>query len=304
MNLLVKTVEKPRRGAVLASGIQQAPVKAFMDDLTIMARSFPEGRRILEDLFKIIAGARMEFKPAKSRIIVLRKGRVHDQFHFRIGEDLIPTVSERPIKSLGKWFRVELNDRESVKEMLGQAEAWMRAVDRSGLPGRFKLWGYQHGVLPRLLWPLLMYEVPLTTVEALERRINTFLRRWLSVPKSLSSIGLYSSRSKLQLPLTSVVEEFKVAKARQVIILCDSRDQLVRQADTIIHTGQKWSASRAVADAEARLCHKDIVGMVNQGRLGLGIITRARWRDANAKGRCSLVQEQLRCRVGKRGQQP
>jgi len=47
-NLLVKSVEKPRRGAVLASGIQQAPVKAFVDDLTIMARSFPEGRWILE----------------------------------------------------------------------------------------------------------------------------------------------------------------------------------------------------------------------------------------------------------------
>lgn len=35
-------------------------------------------------------------------------------------------------------------------------------------------------------------------------------------------------------------------------------------------------------------------GMVNQGRLGLGVITRARWRDANAKGRRSLVQEELR----------
>jgi len=77
----------------------------------------------------------MEFKPAKSMSIVLRKGHIQDQFRFRIGEDLIPTVSERPIKSLGKLFRAELNDPESVKEMLGQAEAWMRAFNRSGLPG-------------------------------------------------------------------------------------------------------------------------------------------------------------------------
>jgi len=73
----------------------------------------------------------------------------------------------------------------------------------------------------------VLYEVPLTTVEALERRINTFLRRWLSVPKSLSSIGLYSSGSKLKLPVTSIFEEFKVAKAWQVLMLCDSSDQLV-----------------------------------------------------------------------------
>lgn len=55
MNLLVKTVEKPRRGVVLSSGVQQAPVKAFMDDIIITARSVPEGRWILEDLGRITA---------------------------------------------------------------------------------------------------------------------------------------------------------------------------------------------------------------------------------------------------------
>lgn len=40
--------------------------------------------------------------------------------------------------------------------------------------------------------------------------------------------------------------------------------------------------------------HEDIVGAVNQGRLGLGVITRARWKDASAKGHRSLVQEELR----------
>ena len=31
-------------------------------------------------------------------------------------------VQEKPVKSLGKWYRADLNDRESVKEMLIQAE--------------------------------------------------------------------------------------------------------------------------------------------------------------------------------------
>lgn len=31
--------------------------------------------------------------------------------------------------------------------------------------GKNKAWGYQHGVLPRLLWPLLVYEIPISTVE-------------------------------------------------------------------------------------------------------------------------------------------
>lgn len=46
---------------------------------------------------------------------------------------------------------------------------------------KYKAWGYQHGVLPRLLWPLLIYELQVS----------------------------------LQLPITSVLEEFKAAKTRQ-----------------------------------------------------------------------------------------
>lgn len=90
-----------------------------------------------------------------------------------------------------------------------------------------------------------------------------------------------------------MIKQFKVAKAQQVM-WHDSRDQKVCQAVITVQTGRKWSASRAAAEAEARPRHKDIVGAVNQGRLGLGVITRARWKDASAKGRHKLVQEELR----------
>lgn len=52
---------------------------AFMDDL-ITARSVPEGRWILEDLIKRTSWAKMEFKPAKSRSLVLKRGHVQDRF--------------------------------------------------------------------------------------------------------------------------------------------------------------------------------------------------------------------------------
>ena len=40
-----------------------------------------------------------------------------------------------------------------------------------------KAWIYQHGTQPRLLWPLLMYQVPLIIVEGFERTISQFLCR-------------------------------------------------------------------------------------------------------------------------------
>lgn len=294
MNLLVKSAEKLRRGAVLASGIQQIPIRAFMDDLTITAKSVPEGRWILEDLVELTDWARMDFKPEKSRSLVLRKGRIQDRFRFKIKDTIIPTVLERPVKSLGKWYRADLNDKQSVREMIIQVDTWMTSLEKSGLPGKYKAWGYQHGVLPRLLWPLLVYEVPISTVEGLERRINTYLRRWLGVPRSFCSIGLYSTGSKLQLPVTSVVEEYKATKTRQAMMLRDSKDERVRQAGIVVRTGRKWSASRALTEAEDRLHHADIVGTVAVGRLGLGCSTRISWKKADPKERRGMVQREVR----------
>lgn len=87
---------------MLSNGIQQVPIRAFMDGLTITARSVPKGRWILE-VVEITKVARMEFKPSKSRSLVLRRGCVQDHYRFKISKDVIPTVQEKPVKILGRW---------------------------------------------------------------------------------------------------------------------------------------------------------------------------------------------------------
>ena len=47
----------------------------------------------------------------------------------------------------------DIEDIESVKEMGKQATEWMKKVE----------WCDQHGVLPRLPWPLLVYMLCLCT---------------------------------------------------------------------------------------------------------------------------------------------
>ncbi|KAK0147668.1 hypothetical protein N1851_012858 [Merluccius polli] len=169
----------------------------------------------------------------------------------------------------------------------------MTSLEKSSLPSKYKALGYQHGVLPRLLWPLLVYEVPISTVERLERKM-TYLRRWLGIPRSFCSIGLYSTGSKLQLPVASVVEEYKATKTHKAMMLRDSQDARVPQADIEVGTGRKWSASRALREAEDHLQHADIVGSVAKGRLGLGCSTRVSLVKANPKERCGMVQREVR----------
>ncbi|KAL6469714.1 hypothetical protein MHYP_G00208330 [Metynnis hypsauchen] len=230
MNMIVKSAEVECRGPLTKSGVRQPPIRAFMDDLTVTTTSVPGSRWILQGLEKLITWARMSFKPAKSRSLVLKKGKVTDRYRFSLAGATIPSITEQPVKSLGKLFHCSLKDSSSIQRTSKELEGWLRCVDRSGLPGRFKAWIYQHSILPRILWPLLVYAVPITTVEAMERKISSYLRRWLGLPRSLSSAALYGSSNILQLPFSGLTEEFMVTRTREALQYRESRDEKVASA--------------------------------------------------------------------------
>lgn len=64
-----------------------------------------------------------------------------------------------------------------------------------------------------------MYEISTSTVESAERKIKKYTRKWLGLPAELMDVALYYKKSKLCLPLKSVVEEFKAGKARLAMML-------------------------------------------------------------------------------------
>ncbi len=87
---------------------------------------------------------------------------------------------------------------------------------------------------------------------------------------SFTSLGFYIRSGQLQLPLLSVVEEFKVAKCRLSLTYRDSQDQLAREAGVRTRSGRKWAASTAINQTESYLRTKDNIGNPCTGRQGLG----------------------------------
>ena len=157
-----------------------------------------------------------------------------------------------------------------------------------------KLWCMQFGLLPRLMWPLTLYEVPISKVEKLERVVSSYIRKWLGLPRCLSTIGLYG-RGALELPISSLAEEYKCAKVRLEMTLLDSADPFVAQAAPILATGRKWKPAEATQQAKAALRHRDIVGQVQQGRSGLGAgDTTPSWSKATKPQRRKLVVQEVR----------
>ncbi len=177
------------------------PIRSFMDDLTLLNPSTEIIDEMLERLDQLMSWARIKFKPKKSRSLVLSNGKVVTDHHFKLSGDEIPTVSEQPVKSLGRLYINDLKDTSRVKELHEDLEEWLKRIDKCGLPNRFKLWCLKFGLMPRIMWRLKIYEVAISRVEAMEMKISTQIRRWLGVPRSLTNIAFYGHTTNLRLPL-------------------------------------------------------------------------------------------------------
>ena len=80
--------------------------------------------------------------------------------------------------------------------------------------------------------------------------------------------------------------------ARQLMMLCNSKDSRVVEANIGVKTtSTKWSAVKAVNEAESILQHIDKVGLVTEGR-GLGNQKQPLKKDSNITNRS--VQNEIR----------
>ena len=148
----------------------------------------------------------------------------------------------------------------------------MARIDKFEFLGRFKAWLYHYSVLPRLLWPLQVYSVPISIVEKSERNVSSFLRQWLVLPRSLNSVALYGSSNAIQLPFSGLVVEFMVSRTRESDQYKNSSDRKVSNAGIEVLTGRKWSEAKELAIAEGNIRVISIMGPVAKGRAGLGQI--------------------------------
>ena len=94
-----------------------------------------------------------------------------------------------------------------------------------------------------------LYEVSIKKVKTMHRLISKYTKKWLGVPNSLTNMAVYSTSTKLKHPMLSLVEEFKLGKARLFQMLCDSKDPLVKNARPSVITSWKSKAKMAMENA-------------------------------------------------------
>ncbi|GFO37481.1 reverse transcriptase [Plakobranchus ocellatus] len=268
MEVILKAAEGSAGPANLGGGCSMPPLKTFMEDTAIICSKEDETRRMLTRLDVLMSWRRMEFKPKKSRSLSIRKGKFVETITFTVAEQQIPTVSQEPVKSLGRWYDSSMKDTRRGAETLELASESLLAINKCGLQGKFKIWCLQFMLIPKLLWPLLVYDICSTTVEAIEAKINKYTRKWLGIPPSLSDVAMYCRKAKLKLPLKSILEEYKCGKVRLLTMLEESDDPVVKTVQPCLKTGRKWKVTEAVDEAKECLKMKESI-TINTHRKGL-----------------------------------
>ena len=61
-------------------------------------------QNFLDTFNSFLGWCQMTFKPAKSRSLALVKGKICSDVPFVVAGQRVPTVSEEPVKSLGRFF--------------------------------------------------------------------------------------------------------------------------------------------------------------------------------------------------------
>ena len=87
------TTERERsKGTKDEHGVQAPPLRGFMDDLMVTRTTQMHTRWVLTSLEDTVTWEHMEFKPQKSRCLVLKKGIISQKFKMKVQSDDIPTI--------------------------------------------------------------------------------------------------------------------------------------------------------------------------------------------------------------------
>ena len=293
MTMLIMSTSKETKGPKSISGTQQRNTRLYMDDITTTTETVTQTHYLLNMLSNMLDWGRMQVKTVKCRSLVIREGKVKP-VTVKWKNDTITPITEKPIRYLGKEYNSTLNDTEQIRETEKITIKALGIINRSMLPGRFKVWILQNILLARIMWPLTIYEAPMSKIEEIQKKLTSAIKKWLGLPRSLSTSLMYSRSTKVQLPITALSEEVKAAKVRSAFMMETSKDRCIREANIKENTGRKWKVKEAMEDANSRLRMQEVTGIPNRGREGLGMNPRMYYSKVGNKEKRGLIVSMVR----------
>ena len=156
-----------------------------MIDLSLMSAEVSGAQTLLSQCITALTWTGLEFRAYKSCSIVIIKGRSMNTTLFSVLKasvqpevpSPIHSIHSRPFRFLGRIIDGSISDGNSSAELKDKLLAGLSVIDRSHFTGTQKLWILQHLLIPRIQWPLLIYEIPVSLAFKLEQKVSVFIRK-------------------------------------------------------------------------------------------------------------------------------
>ena len=280
MNIILEYSEQIKVPKFATNNTDLPLPRAFTDDLSLMSSSVSGAQTLLSRCATALTWAGLEFRADKSCSIAIIKGRSVNTTLFSVPKakdqpepsSPIPSIHSRPVKFLGHIIDGSLSHRNSSAELADKLLAGLTTIDRSHFTGTQKLWILQHLLIPRIQWPHLIYDVPISLAFKLEQKVSVFIPKWLHLHHLTSSLYFYSSASPCPLLIKSLSSALKASKISGHLLLRNSQDPLISSCVPKLHTGA-WKVEDTVLSCESDIKFNKICGSQYNNRLGLGYTT-------------------------------
>ena len=147
----------------------------------------------------------------------------------------------------------------------------LNIIHTSHFTGSQKLWFLQHLLIPRIQWPVLIYEVPISLVSKFEQNALIYIRKWLQLHQFVASLSVCSSVTSCPLAVRSLTSVLKSSKTSRHLLLKHSLDASVSSCVPKLQA-TNWQLEEAVPACETDPKHKSIIGHHQHSPHGLIVI--------------------------------
>ena len=196
----------------------------YADDACVIS-STPAGcQHLLDMVQRWLEWAQLKAKVPKCRSMVIQAStgkRVNPKL--TISGERIPPAEEDAFKFLGMTVRIYSSNVSARSSLQRTLQKMLTAIDETPLTRQQKLRLFKHGVCPRLSWPLVVEDFPITWLERhLQPLATKALKKWAGLTSSSNTSILFLPAKKGGLAIPSLVSLHKK--------LPTSRDPGVRKA--------------------------------------------------------------------------
>jgi hypothetical protein len=212
--------------------------------------------------------------------------------------------TSRHFKFLGRWISVDVNETQVQSFVKDEFVRCMDLIDADVVNGCMKAWMYQFGVLPRLSWPSLVHDLPLSFGKDLDAISTRHLKKWMGIHRSADIGVLYRDNEHFGLNLTLTSLHLQKMGVVKCLLLENSKDPDIkvlyhaREERKAAETGRVWSSTRATSEARSIVSHNlRFPSQTDRQGLGSGVYdhnpSRARMRKLCTIAATSVKAEQL-----------